>query len=757
MSVQSYLTGQVKAFVSKTRTQLPVSYPVVSHVPFAGGSPQKKGVIPEHQMSIKSVKGVSCVNHLSSVQNVTNVPLVVPNPPVGSRLHKFWEKWTALGVNPKVVSVLREGYVLPFQSKPYLTREPTITSCYVDPHRNSYLLEALHQLLNKNAVELVQNPQSLGFYNRLFLVPKPNNRWRPILDLSKLNNFLKTQTFKMETPETIRTSLQTGEWVTSIDFKDAYFHIPINSQSRKYMRFHIQGQTYQFKALPFDLSTAPMEFTVIAKEVKWLAVRKGIRIHQYLDDWLVRATSHWVCLQHTQILVSLCRELGWLVNEEKSELEPKQVFDFVGYQFDLKEGRVRPTTERWQTLQSKIQEILSKPVCPVRNLMSLIGLLTATEKQVHLGRLHMRPIQWHLKNNWRVPETLEKTIPIPRSLHPHLKWWLEESNVITGQPLHPLAHALQISTDASKEGWGAHLNKHMTRGSWSLPESKLHINYLELKAVLLALKDFQALCTNKVVLIATDNTTVVAYINKEGGMKSGPLCALLWRILTWCTRNQVTLKARHIPGRLNVIADKLSRLGQTIQTEWSLNQEVFKTICNQWHRPQVDLFATRYNNKLPQFVSPVPDPQAWAVDALRLSWEGLDPYAFPPAVILGKVVEKLQDYLCNRIILIAPGWPNMPWFWDLVAMSSQIPLCLPNIPNLVSQPFNQVLHRNLSNLNLHAWLLEPQQSRSKASLRQWQHELRLLKEDQPDLSMRQSGPFLQSGASVIRCTSGYHL
>ena len=83
-------------------------------------------------------------------------------------------------------------------------------------------------------------------------------------------------------------------------------------------------------------------------------------------------------------------------------------------------------------------------------------------------------------------------------------------------------------------------------------------------------------------------------------------------------------------------------------------------------------------------------------------------------------------------------WPNMPWFWDLVAMSSHIPLCL---PNLVSQRFNQTLHRNLANLNLHAWLLELQQSRNRDSLRQWQHELRLLKEDQPDLSMRQSGPF----------------
>ena len=223
----------------------------------------------------------------------------------------------------------------------------------------------------------------------------------------------------------------------------------------------------------------------------------------------------------------------------------------------------------------------------------------------------MRPIQWHLKNNWRLPETLEKTIPIPRSLHPHPEWWLEENNVITGQSLHHLAHAMQIFTDVSKEGWGAHLNKHMARGNWSFPESKLHINYLELKAVLLALKEFQALCTNKVVLIATDNTTVVAYINKAGGMRSGPLCALLWRMMTWCTRNQVTLKAQHIPGCLNVIADKLSRLGQTIQTEWSLNPEIFQEICNRWHRPQVDLFATRLNNKLPQFVSlVVPDPQA---------------------------------------------------------------------------------------------------------------------------------------------------
>ena len=173
--------------------------------------------------------------------------------------------------------------------------------------------------------------------------------------------------------------------------------------------------------------------------------------------------------------------------------------------------------------------------------------------------------------------------------------------MLQGQPLHPIKYALQIFTDASKEGWAAHLNEHTARGSWSLPESKLHINYLELKAVFLALKEFQNLCLDKIVLVATENTTVVSYINKEGGMRSGPLCALLWRILTWCTQKQVTLKAQHIPGRLNVVADELSRLGQTIQTEWSLLPEVFQTICNRWNRPQIEKICHQLQQQVTSF------------------------------------------------------------------------------------------------------------------------------------------------------------
>ena len=284
------------------------------------------------------------------------------------------------------------GVSAPLQGKaPPLTRYPVIASGSSNPLRNKNLNEALQSLGQKQAIERVSVQSSLGFYNRLFLVPKPNKKWRPILDLSQLNLYLAPAPFKMETPETIRLSLQQGEWVTLLDFSDAYFHIPINQRSRKYLRFHIRGRTFQFTALPFGLLTAPLEFTKVVKEVKLMAQAQGIRIHQYLDDWLLRAPCQEMCLRHTQTLLDLCRSLGWVVNMDKSELVPQQAFDFVGYHFDLSQGLVKPTQDRWTALSQKINLLLGRETCSVRQFMSLISLLTATEKQVVSGRLHMRP------------------------------------------------------------------------------------------------------------------------------------------------------------------------------------------------------------------------------------------------------------------------------------------------------------------------------------------------------------------------------
>ena len=106
----------------------------------------------------------------------------------------------------------------------------------------------------------------------------------------------------------------------------------------------------------------------------------------------------------------------------------------------------------------------------------------------------------------------------------------------------------------------------------------------------LALKSFENQLLNQNLLISTDNFSVVAYRNKQGG---------------------TLRKCVPIPGNLNVLADSLSRKDKVIQTEWVLNHQMFNQICHYWHQPMVDLFATKLNHKLPMCVSPVPDSQAW--------------------------------------------------------------------------------------------------------------------------------------------------
>ena len=403
--------------------------------------------------------------------------------------------------------------------------------------------------------------------SHLFLVPKPHQRWRPVIDLSRLNTFLHVEKFKMETPESIRTSLVPGEWVSSIDLLDTYLHISIHPNSRKYLRFCHRSQVFQFTSLPFGLATAPQVFTMIIKEVKHMAICRGLRLHQYLDDWLIRSQSRDEAQVNTQAVVDLTQSLGWIINQEKSELKPTQVFSFVGYEYHLDSALVKPTQERWLKLQDLILRLKSKHVLTARCLMSLIGLLASMEKMVPEGRLHMRPFQFHLKEHWRYPQSLDSLLPCTVAISAHLDWWQDPTNVMIGTDLHPKDHSIQLFTDTSNKGWGTHLNQSSTKGLWSDGEKRLHINVLELKAVSLALRTFKDQWQNQTVLVATDNSTVVAYINKHGGTHSVKMCALLWKIMTWCHHYHITLKARHILGCLNVMADLLSRSNQVQSME----------------------------------------------------------------------------------------------------------------------------------------------------------------------------------------------
>ena len=173
------------------------------------------------------------------------------------------------------------------------------------------------------------------------------------------------------------------------------------------------------------------------------------------------------------------------------------------------------------------------------------------------------------------------------------------------------------------------------------------------------MRKFKDQCQNQTLLVATDNSTVVAYINKQGRTHSAEMYALLWKIMTWCHLCKITFRARHIPGCLNVMVDLLSRSNQVQSTEWSLHPLVFKQICQKWFTPHVDLFATPLNHKVPLYISPVPDQHAWDIDALNIVWSGLTAYAYLSTALLHRVIQIRQPHC---FIVIAPGWLGTPCF-----------------------------------------------------------------------------------------------
>ncbi|VDI27461.1 Hypothetical predicted protein [Mytilus galloprovincialis] len=336
---------------------------------------------------------------------------------------------------------------------------------------------------------------------------------------------------------------------------------------------------------------------------------------------------------------------------------------------------------------------------------------------VPLGRLHIRPLQFYLHQHW-LPATQDWEFPVPiihQELFPHLVWWTSQANVLRGQLLSSPVPNQTLFTDASNLGWGAYLEGLSVSGVWTPDLLKEHINILEMKAVLLALSHFQSLLQNKSLVLATDNTTVVAYLRNQGGTHCYELYLLAREILLLCNHLHLQIVVRHVPGKLNVLADALSRTLTPVNTEWELLQSVFQAITLQWGSPHVDLFATSLNYKVQVFMSPVPDPKAYAVDCMSVPWDGMFAYAFPPFRFLSQVLRKISAEQ-GLIILIAPAWPKQAWFPDLLHLSCARPLVLPVRHNLLSQFKGKILHPNPEKLHLFAWLLSGIASRREVFL-----------------------------------------
>ena len=281
-------------------------------------------------------------------------------------------------------------------------------------------------------------------------------------------------------------------------------------------------------------------FTRVMAPISSIMHRFGYRILRYLDDWLVLGSSHKEVVRARDFLLSLCHELGVMVNLSKSSLIPTQSIDYLGMTLQSAPLRAFLTQARIQKVLSLVDEFSSSREQPLSVWRSLLGVMSSMTTLIPGAR--MRSLQLCL--NVAGPQPVEHVlISWDDSCHQGLRWWSDASHLIGGVSLELLHPLLLLFTDASDSGWGASLGEDQLSGLWTQDISRFSINHRELLAVVLAVRGFLHLLKGRSVSLFMDNTSALAYLRKEGGTRSATL-------------NSV---AQFVPGKLNVLADSLSR------------------------------------------------------------------------------------------------------------------------------------------------------------------------------------------------------
>ena len=544
-----------------------------------------------------------------------------------------------------MVTILRDGYRVPFKdSSPPLSRTPVLFPTYrAGSPQAQALRQEVEAMLAKGALEIARDPGPV-FYSRLFLVEKASGGWRPVIDLSHLNDFVQLSPFKMETVASVVLSVREGDFLASLDLKDAYFQIPMHGSSRKLLRFMSDGTVY------------PVLRTVDCS----LGLHQGLRS---------------------------CVSVGTLSRDQTSLLSGRLVGSLL-FGREGQAGRsVAPLALSHPRDCDKREEVGSRALadCEVprydhryrcRQGFSVSG--ASREIPIGSGEILCYGISPSSAlagdprspgfaraagSSWSSSDALI-AVASEDALVPRVRPSLasggfavgsETGSVLVdgeGSPFDGVrfgtpAPDLHLYSDAFSSGWGAHLLDQNVSGMLSDQEKLLHINLLEMKALFLGLQAFQEDVIGHHVTAMCDNSTVVAYVNKQGGTVSRALCLLTSRLLRWTESLDVHLDARYLPGGSNVLENLLSRHGQVVGTEWSLHPQVARSLLRVWGNPSIDLFAMCLNAKLPLYCSLVPDPQDVFQDAFRHPWDDLDLYAFPPFPLVGRVIARVQESSCG--------------------------------------------------------------------------------------------------------------
>lgn len=445
--------------------------------------------------------------------------------------------------------------------------------------------------------------------------------------------------------------------MASIDLQDAFHLVSLHESHRKFVRFEWKDTLYEYTCLPFGLSCSPRIFTKLMKPVvEYLRSRNHVSVI-YLDDMLLIGQSYNQCQNNVIETRSLLEKLGLLVNEKKSTLTPTNELKYLGFIFNTKDMTMELPDQKRIKIRKICFNVINSKSISILKAAELIGYLGSASPAVPYSPLYIRRLEYektialHKYNNYSSEFTFSTN-----SIE-DLQWWLK--NVpLAKMKIRRDSFDSVIFCDASLTGWGGHCNGNETRGFWTVKEKVCHINTLELLAILYSLKAFVRI-RNAKILIRSDSTTAISYVNKYGGCRSQSCHEVAMSIWKWCQEMNIFIFASYISTSENYLADFRSR--ETLdQSDFSLGDMYFEQLCKVFYVPLFDLFASRATKKCKEYYSWFPDPESSGVDAFTFLWANSF-YAFPPFNLIGRALRKIIEDNVSGIVVV-PFWKCQPWW-----------------------------------------------------------------------------------------------
>ncbi len=343
----------------------------------------------------------------------------------------------------------------------------------------------------------------------------------------------------------IVSQIQSGDWFVTIDLKDAYFHIEILPQHRKFLRFAFGGEAYQYRVLPFGLALSPRTYTK-CMDAALTPGHPHFKLQRRLAD---SGTVSRACASTSRCRPSSSRISGVETQrQEKRSLSCSEdnvfgvVWDSITMQAQLSPARV-------ESILNALKNIKLGQRITVHYLQRVLGLMAAASTVIPLGLLHVRSFQlWLRARGFHPRANPQRQIRVTRQGLRTLSMWFRPRFLTLGPTLGPCCRRKMLTTDASLTGWGAVLDGRPAQGIRRGHLLEWHINCLEMMALFRALKYFLQQLRGYHVLVRVDNTAVVSYINHQGGLRLRRLNRLAQQVLLWAQDKFLSLRAIYIPG-----------------------------------------------------------------------------------------------------------------------------------------------------------------------------------------------------------------